>query len=175
MREAVSIGRRPRGHSCVSRTCGGWKGSRGGCSSWAFDFQSVFSSLSLFFFFLSPSRRRSQPADPSCVFTQNTVKWRKVILVGILKMVPVSLRSWDRNVMTSCEWCQSALWWETDNGDLCFWLLKESRKLRERTAEHVVHFRKPTLFFFFWLELPQPVWSVRLAWRGPLAFGGECG
>lgn len=50
MREAVSIGRRPRGHGCVPHMCSGWKGSWGGCSSSAFAFQSVFSSIKLFFF-----------------------------------------------------------------------------------------------------------------------------
>lgn len=137
MREAASIGRRPRGHSCVHVHVRRLKRlSRRLLVLSLFASQTV-SSLSLAL--LSFPSRRSQPADPSCVFTQNTVKWRKVILVGILKMVPVSLRSWDRNVMTPCEWCQSALWGETDNGDLCFWLLNKTGKLREWTAEHVVH------------------------------------
>lgn len=56
--------------------------------------------------------------DLICVLTQDIVKWRKVILLGILKMVPVSPRRGDRNVMTPCEWCQSALWQEIDNEDL---------------------------------------------------------
>lgn len=33
-------------------------------------------------------------------------KWRKVILLGILKMVPVSPRRADRNVMTPCKCCE---------------------------------------------------------------------
>lgn len=39
----------------------------------------------------------------SCVLTGVLVNQRKVILLGILKMVPVSLRRSDRNVMTLCE------------------------------------------------------------------------
>lgn len=94
-------------------------------------------SVWVFSFFFSPAHC-SQLADSGCVFTQNTVKWRKVILVGILKRVPVSLGRGDRNVMTPCEWCQSALWWETDKEDLYFGPFKTSVRVLRGIVEHIV-------------------------------------